>query len=88
VSRRTDLPPAFLGRTDEEDVERDVEGVRNTTMADRARILESLCRMAAEQIAHRHDPQRVLDWRDPISEESEKLLARLRNRRDRRPDRA
>jgi hypothetical protein len=70
----------FVARSDAEDVERDVESVRNTTVADRARILESLCRMAAEQTAQQPDPQRVLDWRDPLPQGSEELLARLRKR--------
>ncbi len=49
---------------------------RGTTMADRARILESLCRMAAEQIAQHDDPRRTLEWQDPLSPESEALGAR------------
>lgn len=72
------LPAAFTGRTDAEDVARDIEAVRGTTMADRARILEALCRMAAEHTAQHSDPQRVLDWQDPLPAESEALLARLR----------
>lgn len=72
------VPPAFLDRTDEEDIARDVESARGTTMEDRAQILEELCRMAAELIAQQPDPQRALDWQDPLPPESERLLARLR----------
>ena len=74
------LPATFLDRTDAEDARQDVESARTTTMAERARILEALCRMAAEQIAQHPDPQRVLDWQDPISAETEALLARLHAR--------
>ena len=72
------LPAAFRGRTDLEDVVADVEAARGTTVADRARILESLCRMAAEQIAQHPDPQKVFDWQDPLSAEARRLLERLR----------
>lgn len=74
------LPATFLDRTDAEDARQDVESARSTTMAERARILEALCRMAAEQITQHPDPQRVLDWQDPISAETEALLAGLRAR--------
>ena len=82
--RGATLPPVFVARSDAEDVRRDVESARQTTMADRARILEALCRMAAEQTAQHSDPKRVLDWRDPLPESSEELLARLRKRRRKR----
>jgi hypothetical protein len=72
------LPAAFRGRTDAEDVAADVAAVAGSTMAERALILESLCQMAAEQTAQHANPQRVLDWQDPIPPESEALLARLR----------
>ena len=57
-----------------------MESARGTTMAERGRILVALCRVAAEQIAQHPDPQRVLDWQDPVSAETEALLARLRER--------
>lgn len=72
------LPLSFTDRTDTEDVLADVNSARETTMADRARILESLCRLAAEFTAQQPDPQRVLDWQDQRPPESEALLARLR----------
>jgi len=50
-------------------------------MADRAQILEALCRMAAEQVAQHPDPGRVLDWQDPCSAETDAIFARLRARR-------
>ena len=58
----------------------DVASAAGTTTAQRARILESLCRMAAELTAQHPDPQRVLDWQDPIPAASAALLARLRAR--------
>jgi len=76
-----ELPGTFLNRTDDADAHDDVESARGTTMADRARVLEALCRMAAEQVAQHPDPLRVLDWQDPCSAETEALLKRLRARR-------
>lgn len=72
------LPATFRGRTDLEDALADVDAAQETTVADRARILESLCRMAAEQIAQHPDPQKVLDWQDPLSVEARQVLERLR----------
>lgn len=72
------LPLTFVGRTDAEDVARDVASAAGTTLAERARILEALCRMAAEFTAQQVDPRRVLDWQDPLPTTSERLLARLR----------
>ena len=45
------LPPGLIDRSDRDDVLDDVESARGTTMEERARILESLCRMAAELTA-------------------------------------
>lgn len=47
-------------------------------MEDRARILAQLCGMAAELIAQQPDPQRALDWQDPIPPASRRPLERLR----------
>jgi hypothetical protein len=74
------LPRSLARRSDEDDVRDDVEGARGTTMADRARVLEDLCLMAAELTAAQPDPQRVLDWQDPLSPATEALLVRLRQR--------
>lgn len=76
------LPEALRARNDADDVRADVQGALGTTMEERGRILLSLCRMAAEQIAHHPDPQRVLDYQDPLPEESVRLLYRLRRGRD------
>lgn len=70
----------FAARSDEDAVRDDIAAARGTTVADRARVLEDLCRMAAELTAQHGDPQRVLDWQDPLSPESKRLLARLRAR--------
>jgi len=75
---RLPLPPGLTGRFDCDDVLEDVESARGTTVAERARILESLCRMAAALTAQQPDPGRVLDWQDPLSAETEALLTRLR----------
>lgn len=74
-----DLPHSFHAEH-ADDVWDEADAARETTMADRARILESLCRMAAEQIAQHDDPRRALDWQDPLNQESEALLAKLRER--------
>jgi len=72
------LPGTFTGRTDADDIAADVKSAAGTTITDRARILESLCALAAEFTAQQPDPQRVLDWKDPLPPESEALLSRLR----------
>ena len=80
MSSSPPLPVGMTARSDADDVGDDVESVRGTTVADRARILESLCRMAAEQVAQHADPRRALDWQDPVSPETDALMARLRKR--------
>ena len=75
---QAELPEALVEQSARDDVMRDVEAARGTTVAERARILEHLCRMAAEQISQHLDPQKALDWQDPLSPETEALLARLR----------
>jgi len=78
------LPAGFLRRTDAQDVRSDVESARGSTVEERAEVLVALCRMAAE-LASQHDrPQRVLDWQDPCSPETDALLRRLRARDRRR----
>lgn len=74
------LPPAFLDRTDADDVRADVESARGSTVEQRAEILVALCRMAAELTSQHAQPQRVLDWQDPLSNETRALLDRLRAR--------
>lgn len=71
------LPAVFL-RSEEEDIRAKVEDTRGLTVEDRWRILDGLCRLAAQQIGQQPDPQRTLDHHDPPPEESERLLARLR----------
>jgi len=73
------LPLTFVDRTDAEDVALDVAGAAGTTLEERARIMEALCRMAAELTAQQADPRRVLDWQDPLPDASQRLLARLRD---------
>ncbi len=80
MATRSPLPATFVGRTDRDDVDADVEAARGTAPEDRARILLALCRMAAEQTRQHRDPQRVLDWQEPVSPETEALLAGLRER--------
>jgi hypothetical protein len=77
---RQSLPATFLQRTAAKDTEDDISRFRGTTIAERARVLESLCQMAAEFIAQHEDPQRALEWQDRCSPETEALLARLRKR--------
>lgn len=80
MSSAPPLPATFTGQTDEVNAQEEARAIRNTTMAERARVLESLCRLAAELTAQHADPQRVLDWQDPLSPETEATLARLRSR--------
>lgn len=72
------LPESFTRAND--DVLDEVAQLRGTTMTERGRILEALCRLAAEQVAQHPDPARTLRWQDPVPPESEALLARLRAR--------
>jgi len=72
------LPPALVERAVDEDVRDEVAAMKGATQEQLAKILEDLCRMAAELTAQHADPQRVLDWQDPISPETEALLERLR----------
>jgi hypothetical protein len=77
---RCPLPATFVGRTDRDDIREDVDAAKGITLEERARILEALCRLAAEQAAQHANPQRVFDWQDPLSPESAALLAALRER--------
>lgn len=65
-----------MGRTDAEDIAEAAAMARGTTMEERTRILEALCRMAAELVSQHFDPGRTLAWQDPLSPETEALLAR------------
>ena len=78
MTKVASLPGGLIDRPEGEDVEDEVRTMKGTSMAQRARILEDLCRMAAEFTAQHADPQRVLDWQDPVSQETEELLRRLR----------
>ena len=78
-SMKQPLPLTFVDRTDAEDVALDVAGAAGTTLEERARIMETLCRMAAELTTQQADPRRVLDWQDPLPDASQRLLARLRD---------
>jgi hypothetical protein len=80
VRRDRELPQVFVGRTDAEDAAEQAGAARTLTPEQRARVLEELCRMAAELTAQQPNPQRVLDWQDPVPPESMALLARLRER--------
>lgn len=80
MSIERSLPLVFVNRTDQEDIEDDVSATRGLTSDERGQIMVALCRLAAEQIAQHVDPQKVLDWKDPISAETEMALAQLRQR--------
>lgn len=47
--------------------------------------MDGLCQLAAASIAQHPDPQRALDFFDPIPDESLLLLKRLRERYERAP---
>jgi hypothetical protein len=59
-------------------VAREAEPYRRLTPEARWRATAAACRAAAQQLAHRPDRQRLLDYRDPLPESSVRLLRRLR----------
>ena len=73
--------PALVGHTAEESVWEDVAAAKGLSMDQRAAVLEALCRMAAELVAQHPDPQKALAWQDPLSQETEDMLRRLRRDR-------
>ena len=76
--------PASFQRTHAEAVAEEVESAAATTPEERGRILLALCRMAVEQISQHQDPQRTLDYQDPIPASTEVALKRLRAQHERR----
>jgi hypothetical protein len=78
------LLPASFQRTHAEAVAEEVESAAGTTPEERGRILLALCRMAVEQISQHQDPQRTLDYQDPIPASTEVALKRLRAQHERR----
>lgn len=73
------LPAAFC-RDETEDLRSEIEPLEGSGVSERASVLESLCRMAAELVAQHPDPRRTLEWQDPLPAASEALLERLRAR--------
>jgi len=74
------LPAALVEHSAAESVWEDVAAAADLDMDERAAVLVSLCRMAAELTAQHPDPAKVLAWQDPVSPESAALLQRLRRR--------
>jgi hypothetical protein len=71
------LPESLRARSDREAILEDLEPYRGTTMAERVAVMESLCRAAAEAVAAHPDGQRILDWQDARTPESEALWLEL-----------
>jgi phosphopantetheinyl transferase len=59
-------------------VQREAAEYRHMSQSEKAKILASLCRWSAKQLALRSDRQQLLDYRDPLPESSRAALARLR----------
>ncbi len=59
-------------------VAREAEPYRALTAEERLRATAAACRAAARQLAQRRDRRRLLDYRDPLPEDSARLLGRLR----------
>lgn len=57
------------------------EAARYASMTpnERGALVASACRGAAALLAARPDARRALEWRDPLPESSERVLARLRD---------
>ena len=60
-------------------VAREAERYRGMTAEEHGRATAAACRAAARQLARRSDRERVLGYRDPLSESSMELLRRLRD---------
>ncbi|MBI5526810.1 MAG: hypothetical protein HY897_10800 [Deltaproteobacteria bacterium] len=70
--------PAAFHRDEDEDLRSEMDPLRGSGVEERARVLESLCRMAAEMAAQHPDPLRVFEWQDPLPANSREVLERLR----------
>ena len=71
------LPASLRRRSDQDAIREDIAPYLGTTVEERLGIMSHLCRFAAEQVAAQSDPNRILDWQDPRSPESEALWRRL-----------
>jgi hypothetical protein len=71
------LPLGLRQRSDRDAIIDDLGPYIGTTMEQRDEIMSQLCRFASEQIAAHPDPQRILDFQDPLSPASEALWRRL-----------
>lgn len=61
-------------------VEQEAAPYRGLTFAERGRLTAMACRAAARQLAARSDRERLLAYRDPLPESTQRTLARLRAR--------
>lgn len=71
------LPVGLRRRDDREAIFEDIAPYLGTTVAERSTIVSALCRLAAEQVAARHDGWRVMTYQESRSPESEQLWLRL-----------
>jgi hypothetical protein len=63
---------------DRREIWEEVEAASGYSQEDRARILEELCDLAAELVSQHEDPVRTLAYQEPLSDDSVRLLGRLR----------
>jgi hypothetical protein len=73
------LPKSFV-RTDEEDILEKAEDTRGMSDEQRWRAMRGLCKLAAELVAQHPDPQKTLDFQEPVPDGSLRIFARLRER--------
>jgi len=59
-------------------VAREAEPYRDMTPEQHFRATAAACRAAARQLAQRPDRRRLLDYRDPLPDDSIRLLRRMR----------
>ena len=71
--------PAWIV-SNEESVRREAARYRAMTPEDRLELVFSACEDAITILAMQEDPQRALDWVDPLPPSSVAVLARLRGR--------
>ena len=73
------LPKCFQS-TSETEIDEDVAPYRNLSPTERGRIIAMLCRASWKILRARPDLDRVLAWRDPLPDDSRRILQRLRKR--------
>ncbi|MFN7975947.1 MAG: hypothetical protein U0166_27035 [Acidobacteriota bacterium] len=70
------LPPSL--QKELHPIAEEVAEFRETSPADKLRILHELCEDAIRQVMMHPDPERILDWQAPLPASTVAALSRLR----------